>query len=213
MPDDEGRCVWCGTDTGAGAIERPEPTPRLGFLHPPERAALFIGPLPERRAFCGCGGTRSEAGGQCWACRQAAGHRPKVPAGTQMPRCIDEETIQEARRLYASGLSIREVAYRIFERTTYASRRSCAQALFEHFARRGWKLRGRIAAVADSNRRRALPRPEPRRCAGVRSNAPRKGQRCRRAPLKGSDYCLGHDPAKRDEVVAHLADLRSRRAA
>lgn len=53
---------------------------------------------------------------------------------------ITEELLAEARRLYASGLSLRQVAAQIHPRTGYKTVASYAEGLYGHFKRRGCKL-------------------------------------------------------------------------
>ena len=62
------------------------------------------------------------------------------------PRCISEEVLQEARRLYGLGLSLRAVAETLLGETSYANAHSAAVALRFQFKRRGWPLRSRTQA-------------------------------------------------------------------
>jgi hypothetical protein len=87
----------------------------------------------------------------------AAARRPprrrETAAGTRT-RCISEELLDEARRLYGLGLSMRAVAETLLDQTRYASARSAEEALRFQFKRRGWPLRTRAQA------RRARRQPE-----------------------------------------------------
>ena len=66
---------------------------------------------------------------------------------------ITEELLAEARRLYASGLSLRSVAAELHPRTSYKTVASCAEALYGHFKRRGWRLRPQREVTAARNYR------------------------------------------------------------
>jgi hypothetical protein len=61
-------------------------------------------------------------------------------------RCISEQLLHEARRLYGLGLSLRAVFETLLERTRYASANSAEVALRFQFKRRGWALRTRAQA-------------------------------------------------------------------
>src|SRR5436305_5017683 len=78
----------------------------------------------------------------CRACRKSRrGGYNRGRAGGGRPVHITEELLAEARRLYASGLSLRAVAAELHPRTSYKTVASCAEALYGHFKRRGWRLR------------------------------------------------------------------------
>ncbi len=140
---------------------------------------------------------------------------------------LTDTQVRAVHRLYADGMSLRACAARIFPRTRYASERSCANALHDHFVRLGLPRRDRIEATVAASTRHGLARnPQHRRelrrasgeiagrtCDGRKMTYPGKGRPCRRPALAGSDYCIGHDPERRAEVVATLADARARRAA
>ena len=64
---------------------------------------------------------------------------------------ITEELLAEPRRLYASGLSLRSVAAELHPRTSYKTVASCAEALYGHFKRRGWRLRPQREVTAARN--------------------------------------------------------------
>lgn len=173
-------------------------------------------------------------GGACVWCDTPTAAR--APRKTGPPRGVygylTDDQVRAVHRLYAQGLSLRQCADRILDRTRYSSRMSCANALGEHFARLGLPRRERIeATVAASTVHGLAPRggvdPAHRRrlkvargevldrppCAGVRASYPRKGAPCSRPAMAGSDFCIAHDPERRAEIVAGLADARSRRAA
>jgi hypothetical protein len=71
--------------------------------------------------------------------------RRETAAGTRT-RCISEELLHEARRLYGLGLSLRAVAETLLDQTRYASANSAEVALRFQFKRRGWPLRTRAQA-------------------------------------------------------------------
>jgi len=86
-----------------------------------------------------------------------AGGRPRTPQSGESPprrqaapgsrtRCISEEVLCEARRLYALGLSLRAVAETLLDQTSYANARGAEVALRLQFKRRGWPLRSRAQA-------------------------------------------------------------------
>jgi hypothetical protein len=86
----------------------------------------------------------------------AASRRParrrETAAGTRT-RCISEELLHEARRLYGLGLSMRAVAETLLDQTRYASANSAEVALRFQFKRRGWPLRT-LAQARRARRRR-----------------------------------------------------------
>jgi hypothetical protein len=71
--------------------------------------------------------------------------RRELAAGTRT-RCVSEELLREARRLYGLGLSLRAVAETRLDQTRYASANSAEVALRFRFKRRGWPLRTRAQA-------------------------------------------------------------------
>lgn len=91
------------------------------------------------------------------------------------------------------GYPVRHLARLIYERVGYASAESAAMALT-----RGWQRLGLPTLVE-------LPESSERRC----SAKSRKSQKqCRRFTLLAGDYCLMHDPARRDEIAAHATHMR-----
>ena len=113
---------------------------------------------------------------------------------------------------------------------------SCAEALYGHFKRRGWKLRPQREVTAARNykhgrksrkqtreqqnayRRRlaeqrgwqAVQGPGRPLCKGVKLTSPGKGRPCRRRALADSDYCYAHDPRRALERKAATARMRAR---
>ena len=83
------------------------------------------------------------------------GTTSRQPAGSGGggPRCISEEGLREARRLYGLGLSMRAVAETLLDQTRYARANSAEVALRFQFKRRGWALRSRAQAQRARARR------------------------------------------------------------
>lgn len=128
--------------------------------------------------------------------------------------------------MYATGLSIRQVAAVLWARTSYKSVESFSDCLYRLFVRRGYPLRPQAAVTAARNYRhgrgkrgrdegayrRFLKETEGRyqpKCAGCRSQYPRRGEPCRRPATIGSDYCTSHDPVREAARAAHMAEMRS----
>lgn len=171
------------------------------------------------------------ADGRCLWCdtQTGASERAEVPPrAVSRPRKISEEVLQEARQLYASGLSFRAVARQVVDRTEYANANVCATMLGSIFKTRGWPRRDQRQATADANwkhgnmvgGRRAPGYRKPcevarRRplCAGVRLQYPRKGEPCQVAAMRGSEFCQAHDPERRHQVLEHVRAMRERKAA
>jgi hypothetical protein len=149
---------------------------------------------------------------------------------------ISEELLAEARRLYAGGLSIRQVATELHPRTSYKTVASCAEALHGQFKRRGWKLRPQREVTAARNYKHGRkPRKQTREqqnayrrwlaeqrgwqgvqgpgrplCKGVKQNPPGKGRPCRRHALADSEYCYSHDPRSALKRKVVTAQMRAR---
>lgn len=223
MPDDRGRCVWCDTQTGAANPPKVDAEPVRWHLRKGEPG---WGPECPK-----CGGPKGVQARQCKGCRIASGYRgPDRSPRSHGPLHITEELLEEARALYISGLSLRQVAARVIDRTTYSSEASCANSLYSIFRRRGWKLRPQRAVTAARNYRhgqggrdrdegayRRFLREQGRgyhgayrpKCAGVRTQYPRKGQPCQRPATEGSAYCPAHDPVKAAARTAHMDRMRA----
>jgi hypothetical protein len=71
---------------------------------------------------------------------------PGTPGRQKRLRCISEELLGEARRLYGLGLSLRAVAETLLDQTRYANAHSAEVALRFQFKSRGWPLRTRAQA-------------------------------------------------------------------
>jgi hypothetical protein len=174
----------------------------------------------------------------CSSCRkgQRGGYNRGRAGGGGRPIHITEELLTEARRLYASGLILRQVAAELQPRTGYKTVASCAEALYGHFKRRGWKLRPQPEVTAARNykhgrkpRKQTREQPNAYRrwlaeqrgwqaeqgpgrpvCKGVKQNPPGKGRPCRRHALADSEYCYSHDPRRALERLAATARMRAR---
>ena len=141
--------------------------------------------------------------------------------------------LEVLHRIYVEEqVSVRELARRVYQRLGYASAESCAESLYTAFAVAGYELRsvsdalrlrntkhGRRAreagesgpAVAAYRRwlkeERGQYRP---RCKGVKATSPGRGSPCRRPAMAGSDYCVSHEPDRRERQLEHLAAMRAR---
>jgi hypothetical protein len=232
-PHLDGRCLTCGTQTGAN-VEAPKPSPhRPRRRRPLRKGQAGWGPTCPR-----CGGPKGLQAHRCRKCRgaQRGGYnRGRSGGGTRLV-LIDEELLAEARRLYAGGLSLRQVAAELHPRSGYKTAASCAEALYGHFKRRGWKLRpqrqvtaarnykhGRKPRAQSHEQQTAYPRwlaeqrgwqaiqgPGRPLCKGVKANPPGKGRPCRRRALADSEYRYSHDPRRALERQAVTARMRAR---
>jgi hypothetical protein len=227
----DGRCVECGTQTGAN-LEAPNPPPRRRRRRPLRKGQAGWGPVCPR-----CGGSKGVQAHCCRHCRrrQRGGYnRGRTGAGGR-PIHIDEQLLAEARQLYTSGLSIRQVAAEVHPRTGYKTVASCAEALYGHFKRRGWKLRPQREVTAACNYRHgrkrrgqtreqqnayrrwlaeergwsAIQGPGRPLCKGVKTGPPGKGRPCRHHAQAGSEYCHSHDPRRALERQAATARMRA----
>jgi len=197
MPRLNGRCPTCGTQTGAN-LEPTEPRSR-----PPRRRQPLRRGQPGWVPVCPrCGRPKGLQSHMCSECRkrQRGGYN-RGRSGGGRPVHITEELLAEARRLYTSGSSLRQVAAALHPRTGYKTVASCAEALYKHFERRGWKLRPQREVTAARNYKHGRkPRKQTREqqnayrrwlaeqrgwqamqgpgrplCKGVRQNPPGKG--------------------------------------
>jgi hypothetical protein len=215
----DGSCVTCGTQTGAN-LEAPKSPPRAGRRRRPLRKGQAgWGPVCPR-----CGGPKGLQAHTCGRCRrkQAGGYNHGHQGGGGRPVHIDEELLTEAGRLYTGGLSLRQVAAELHPRTGYKTVASCAEALYGHFQRRGWKLRPQREVTAARNHKHGRkPRGQTREqqnsyrrwlaeqrgwqaiqgpgrplCKGVKVSPQAKGSPYRCRALADSEYCSSHDPRR-----------------
>lgn len=164
--------------------------------------------------------------GECVWCDTPTGGQRQPPrqkkrAHAGVPFMMSEEVILEARRLYESGLSLRQVAGRIHDRTSYSSVKSFANALHATFTHRGWALRDRLTAVRAATYRhgmcakgadRAAYRRMLRRRHGHQCEATltRGNRRCANTAIKGERWCTVHHPDRAPTVIENLAEARRR---
>lgn len=139
---------------------------------------------------------------------------------------MTDAQVRACHVLYAQGLSMRQVADRVWERAGYASSAGCARSLSDQFVRlglprrsvaEGTRLRMTKHGMAvkhgprpgyQAYRRRVLAGiPDQPMCPGVT----RTGKPCRHRAVRGSDFCMVHDPARGEEFADHLARGRALR--
>jgi hypothetical protein len=231
LPRLDGRCPACGTQTGAN-LEAPPPSRASRRRQPLRKGQAGWGPVCPR-----CGGPKGLQSHMCGGCRsgQRGGYNRGRAGGGGRTVHITEELLAEARRLYARGLSLRQVAAELHPRTGYKTVASCAEALYGHFKRRGWKLRPQREVTAARNYKHGRkPRKQTREqqnsyrrwladqrgwqavqgagrplCKGVKTTSPGKGRPCRRHALADSEYCHSHDPRRTLERQAATARMRA----
>jgi hypothetical protein len=109
---------------------------------PAERPPVRVAPVARAGA--------ESPGGRAKNRQPPSGNRAMARRG---PRCISEELLHEAGRLYGLGLSLRAVAEALLGQTRYANAHSAEVALRFQFKRRGWPLRTR----AQARRARRVP--------------------------------------------------------
>lgn len=143
------------------------------------------------------------------------------------PRTVTVEQVEEAYAWYEEGLSLRGCAARLLPATRAASAGALAETLRKQWQLRGYQLRDRVEAMVKAStihgraRRGENRDPQYRhdlrvrlgqiravRCLGLTKT----GDRCRRPALAGGEYCVMHDPERREPLLAALADSRRRRA-
>jgi hypothetical protein len=145
---------------------------------------------------------------------------------------LSEATLHEAAWLYYyDQLGFQRIARwlranRSQAVASYATENSLLNSLYYAFKQRGWPRRDRIEATNIASYRHGLAPREGRdhinyqrwkkrhrkrpRCKGIVRGKKRYGARCARPAKQGSDYCPGHDPAQREEVLERVAAMRSR---
>lgn len=171
-----------------------------------------LGPLPSRDAG---GGDR--------------GYRP--PKRTGSP--LQPAHLRVLHRIYVEQeLGTFRLADLVWEKLGYASRASCANAIYSGFVALGLPMRSQSEGTALKNfkhgrRRRALGETGPAvqayrrwlkeqrgayrpQCQGVKSQPPRKGKPCERRAMAESDYCYSHDPSLAAERRVHIERMWAR---
>lgn len=143
---------------------------------------------------------------------------------------IGEQHARVLHQAYERGLSLNQIAERVWQRFGYASSHSCQVALHGAFKRYGLPRRDqkeatRAASTKDGlspkdwrerSRRRIAAgltkegKPRQPLCAGVRLQPPRRGERCSRPALKGGVFCASHDPDRKEQRDRQLELMRSR---
>lgn len=231
----DGKCTTCATQCGANL--EPPPRPRRRRRRKPLRKGQ-----PGWGTVCPrCSGPKGKQAHACRSCsfKRRTG-RQLGPRPTHRPaKNITDELLAEARRLYATGLSIRQIAERIHPRTSYASVNACKTSLYSLFKTRGWKLRPQPEVTAGRNFKHgrkarkqtneqqnayrhwlaaqrgwtAVQGPGRPICKGVRRQYPGKGKPCQHHALTDSEYCYSHDPRFELARQAATAQMRALRAA
>ena len=139
------------------------------------------------------------------------------------PRISDDDALV-LYRAYKAGHSLRAIGAAIQDRYGFSSQKSAANALHSAFERLHLPRRDKVELMRERNfkhGRYAEDRNSARRyqrlqtgetrgvlCSGVRTQYPNKGAQCKRPALAGSDYCIAHDPARRDEIISTLEKAR-----
>lgn len=149
---------------------------------------------------------------------------------------INERMARAMHAKYEQGFSARRLARELHAVLGYKSYHSAEVAIGQAFRRFGLPVRERIEATVlastssglsprdrrERTRRRqkaglvasGLRAMQPRqpRCAAVRANHPRKGERCRNPAIIGSEFCQAHDPGREAARLEHLAAMRAKAA-
>lgn len=147
-----------------------------------------------------------------------------------IPAKLTDDQLQAVYLLHMNaGLSLRELARQGWNTWGYSSEKSALNALSSNLRRMGLEPRNRIEATVKAStvhglasrkakrdytpeyaeHRNALRR-QSQRCRGVRGHYPRKGAQCEHFALIGGDFCLQHDPSRREEVLATVAAARAK---
>ncbi len=199
-------------------------------------AGVDFGELyPRWCSSCGAHTRNLNHYGLCKPCLDQAGGRAGEKRRST-PKVYDEALLVRAQALYEEhGWSFRKIARVLLPQTTSASVQALANSLNKQARRRGWKVRDRIEATVAAHTKHGLSRRvTPTRPAtpqmlafrhrkriakgevrGVRCKGTTKhnrngnqGQQCARAAMRGSDYCIAHDPERRAELLVGLERAR-----
>jgi hypothetical protein len=151
--------------------------------------------------------------------------RVTKPAGVY--GLLRDHQLRALHRIHIEGgVSLNELGRRVWERAGYAGPRVATEGIRLGWRRLGLTARDRLTAVRASNRARATGSgPEHRRalriargetigvqCAGTIVGGARCGEPCRLPAVRGSRYCVVHDPARAREVADRLARARATQA-
>jgi hypothetical protein len=142
-----------------------------------------------------------------------------------IPWKCSEQDIQEVRRLYLEGKSMRKACDVVHPRTAYANPNAMAMAMYSLFEQRGWNRRDQAQATSARNYKHGKARqPAHRRklrikngytrgvqCKGVKRNAPGAGKPCQMAAMGDSEYCRAHDPRFEELHRQHCRGMRAKR--
>ncbi len=168
--------------------------------------------IDRNRRCLWCGGeTRAKRGG---------GKRPGVWGK------LSDEHLRALHVAHMQGTSMRELGRQVWERMGYSSPQTAAMGIGTGWKRLSLPARPRAEATAAANAERRTPGSPGtadrtaykrwlrekaggrRLCSGVRLAYPRKGEPCQRWAMRGSDFCLQHDPGHRAEVVERAQAMR-----
>lgn len=222
---DDGRCVWCGTDTEAPVAPR---RPRPELLEGRSNAKMTRRQVEAAYTLYQRGRSMGEIAELIWrrfgykdakTCAGALAHSfkiagfpardPAARAATSL-RKVSDELVDEAWRRYQAGEQLPAIAQDLFARG--GTGHGCWQRLYEcvirQFRRRGYPLRTR----AENLQGRAC-RTE-KHCQALNN----RGRPCGANVIKRddgtyADYCWQHDEsyAENREAISHLERMRARR--
>lgn len=185
----------------------------------------------EPDAYCErCRDTVSPIGGLCPWCDSETG--PLRRGGWKRPDIAGSRYTDAQLRVMhivhiEQGVSINELGRQTFAKVGYKNYQSAARAIGTAWSGLGLAARDRIeATVLVSTIHGRAPRHGSRvgykrwlreqrgeledqpLCIGIKRQAPRKGQRCRRPAMFGSEYCVSHEPSRELARQAALARMR-----
>lgn len=147
---------------------------------------------------------------------------------------IGEAAARAIHAKYQTGVSANQLGKQLFAVLGYKTPNSCAIAIGDAFRRHRLPIRGHAEATrlastrnglsprddAERRRRRIAAglvgsgeramQPRQPRCAGVKQQYPRKGERCANPAAVGSDYCPNHDPRHRARTLHIIERARAR---
>lgn len=185
----------------------------------------------ETHAFCSNCQQESaiDHDGLCLWCGGPTGGKRIKKAGRPPGKygLIRDEQLRTLHQMHQQGLAIRELGRRIWKVAGYSSQKSAAMAISDGFKRLALPARDQSEATGRANRERADPdspstadRAEYKRwlrkkqgglrpCQGIKLTYPEKGRPCAHYAAPGSDFCVHHDPARRQEILDRVARARA----